>query len=70
MASNRQCYVVGGYLNGEEDGHRTHRLKFECRIEAEGVSTPSVEHLFAGLVTSTIYQSAVCIKEDKKNEDK
>ena len=70
MASNRQCYVVGGYLNGEEDGHRTHRLKFECRIEAEGVSPLSAERLFGSLVTTTIHQSVICIKEEKENEDK
>ncbi len=68
--SNRQCYVVGGYLNGEEDGKRTHRIKFECRIETEGVEQLSVEQLFGNLVTATVHQSMICIKEGKQNEDK
>ena len=70
MASNdRQYYLVGGYVNGEEDGHRTH-IKFESRIEANGVETLAVEQLFNGLVTRTVYESMVCAKEMKKNENK
>lgn len=70
MASNdRQYYLVGGYVNGEEDGHRTH-IKFESRIEANGVEPLAVEQLFSRLVTRTVNESFMCIKEEMKDEDK
>lgn len=69
-SSNRQYYLVGGYVNGEEDGRRTNRIKFECRIEADGVEQLSVEQLFSNLVTATVHQSMICVKEGKKNENK
>lgn len=70
MASNdRQYYLVGGYVNGEEGGHRTH-IRFESRIEANGVEQLAVEQLFDRLLTRTVYESFTGIKEAKKDEDK